>query len=84
MILPIAGDADATCYSESMRTTWETSVTRTSISRSVVVALALCLIALTGCERERSQPGPKPISGHSAAVPGAVPATPSSAPAAPR
>ena len=35
---------------------------RTSIRRPVA-ALCLGLLALAGCEQQRGQPGPKPISG---------------------
>lgn len=42
---------------------------RTSIRRPVA-ALCLGLLALAGCEQQRGQPGPKPISG---ATSGATP-----------
>ncbi|TSP10568.1 hypothetical protein FGG12_22155 [Cupriavidus campinensis] len=47
---------------------------RTSIRRPVA-ALCLGLLALAGCEQQRGQPGPKPISGATSnATPGDRPA----------
>jgi len=50
-----------------------------------VAALCLCLLALGGCEQQRGQPGPKPISGNpSADMPSPAATGASGAPSAPR
>ncbi|SDD36979.1 hypothetical protein SAMN05216345_108137 [Cupriavidus sp. YR651] len=81
MIVRISGGAGATCYSKSRhtcrgghptrRTERRLVVIRTSLGRPIA-AFCLCLMALAGCER--SQPGPKPISGGTSA-----PGTPNAA-----